>query len=95
MIEYDLIVFIDKASPSPYCDFCLGDSDENKKSKAAEKLLSCTDCGRSAHPSCLQFTSNMLQSVSTYRWQCIECKSCGICGNSDNDVSMRQYNAGY
>jgi len=39
------------------------------------------------HPSCLQFTANMIISVKKYPWQCIECKSCGICGTSDNDVS--------
>jgi len=39
------------------------------------------------HPSCLQFTPNMIISVRKYRWQCIECKCCSICGNSDNDVS--------
>jgi len=39
------------------------------------------------HPSCLQFTPNMIISVKKYPWQCIECKSCGICGTSDNDVS--------
>lgn len=38
------------------------------------------------HPSCLQFTPNMIISVKKYPWQCIECKSCGICGTSDNDV---------
>lgn len=41
-----------------------------------------------AHPTCLQFTPNMTASVKKYRWQCIECKSCGICGTSDNDVSQ-------
>lgn len=75
------------ASPSSYCDFCLGDSVENKKTKSAESLVSCSDCGRSAHPTCLQFTPNMITSVKKYRWQCIECKSCGLCGTSDNDVS--------
>jgi zinc finger protein ubi-d4 len=75
------------ASPSNYCDFCLGDSVENKKTKSAESLVSCSDCGRSAHPSCLQFTPNMIESVKKYRWQCIECKSCGLCGTSENDVS--------
>ena len=40
------------------------------------------------HPSCLQFTPNMIISVKKYPWQCIECKSCGICGTSDNDVSF-------
>ncbi len=39
------------------------------------------------HPTCLQFTANMIISVKQYRWQCIECKCCSLCGNSDNDVS--------
>lgn len=41
------------------------------------------------HPSCLQFTVNMTAAVRTYRWQCIECKSCSLCGTSENDVSTR------
>lgn len=40
------------------------------------------------HPSCLQFTVNMTAAVRTYRWQCIECKSCSLCGTSENDVSQ-------
>lgn len=50
------------------------------------------------HPTCLQFTANMIVSVRKYRWQCIECKCCSICGNSDNDVSTiikRQKNASF
>ena len=39
------------------------------------------------HPTCLQFTTNMTISVKKYPWQCIECKSCGLCGTSENDVS--------
>ncbi len=106
-----------RAPPSPYCDFCLGDATENKKSGHPEELVSCADCGRSGmfvcfcffvtslfsanmksmtstivlflgHPSCLQFTANMIISVKQYRWQCIECKCCSLCGNSDNDVSF-------
>ncbi|KAB0390847.1 hypothetical protein E2I00_001085 [Balaenoptera physalus] len=42
---------------------------------------------RTGHPSCLQFTVNMTAAVRTYRWQCIECKSCSLCGTSENDVS--------
>lgn len=41
----------------------------------------------SGHPSCLQFTPNMMKSVVKYRWQCIECKTCTLCGTSENDVS--------
>lgn len=39
------------------------------------------------HPSCLQFTPVMMAAVKTYRWQCIECKCCNMCGTSENDVS--------
>ncbi|ESO85793.1 hypothetical protein LOTGIDRAFT_130246, partial [Lottia gigantea] len=77
-----------KPSPNNYCDFCLGDQGENKKTNQAEDLVSCSDCGRSGHPSCLQFTDNMIVSVKKYPWQCIECKSCGLCGTSDNDDQL-------
>jgi len=71
-----------------YCDFCLGNESENKKTGTREEMVSCADCGRCGHPSCLQFTSNMIISVKKYPWQCIECKSCGICGTSDNDDQL-------
>ena len=32
---------------SKYCDFCLGDATENKKTGQKEDLVSCADCGRS------------------------------------------------
>lgn len=32
---------------SAYCDFCLGDARENKKTGIKEELISCSDCGRS------------------------------------------------
>ncbi|KAK0134987.1 Zinc finger protein DPF3 [Merluccius polli] len=34
------------------------------------------------------FTENMMQAVKTYQWQCIECKSCSICGTSENDDQL-------
>lgn len=40
------------------------------------------------HPSCLQFTPVMMAAVKTYRWQCIECKCCNMCGTSENDVGL-------
>ncbi|XP_026089012.1 zinc finger protein DPF3-like isoform X1 [Carassius auratus] len=74
--------------PNDYCDFCLGDSGSNRKTGQSEELVSCSDCGRSGHPSCLQFTDNMMQAVGTYQWQCIECKSCSLCGTSENDDQL-------
>lgn len=41
------------------------------------------------HPTCLQFTPVMMAAVKTYRWQCIECKCCNVCGTSENDVSVQ------
>ena len=31
---------------SKYCDFCLGDEMENKKTGKCEEMVSCADCGR-------------------------------------------------
>ncbi|OON19350.1 PHD-finger [Opisthorchis viverrini] len=70
------------------CDFCLGDARLNKKTGQPEDMLRCSDCGRCAHFTCLQFTANMVSSVRTYRWQCIECKTCWLCGTSENDEQM-------
>uniref|UniRef100_A0A3P8ZJD0 D4, zinc and double PHD fingers family 2, like n=1 Tax=Esox lucius TaxID=8010 RepID=A0A3P8ZJD0_ESOLU len=76
------------AMPNDYCDFCLGDSAHNQKTGQSEELVSCSDCGRSGHPSCLQFTEVMMAAVKTYRWQCIECKCCNVCGTSENDDQL-------
>jgi len=76
------------AEPSNYCDFCLGDADNNKKTGTSEELIACAECGRSGHPTCLQFTENMLISVKKYPWQCIECKTCTLCGTSENDDKL-------
>ena len=41
-----------------------------------------------AHPSCMQFSESLAAIVHTYRWQCIECKSCHFCGTSENDDQL-------
>ena len=50
-----------------YCDFCLGTESENKKTKQPEEMVTCADCGRSGHPTCLQFTDVMTNNVKKYR----------------------------
>ncbi|ELK32514.1 Zinc finger protein DPF3 [Myotis davidii] len=47
-----------------------------------------TKLGQLGHPTCLQFTLNMTEAVKTYKWQCIECKSCILCGTSENDDQL-------
>jgi len=51
-------------------------------------LVSCCECTRAYHPLCLNFRPNMIVSVKKYSWQCIECKKCTICGNSENDDKL-------
>jgi len=77
-----------KEPKSLYCDFCLGTAEHNKKTGQPEEMVSCADCIRSAHPTCLQFTAVMTANVKKYKWQCIECKSCHLCGTSDNDEQL-------
>jgi len=60
----------------------------NKKSEKPEEMVSCAECGRAGHPTCLQFTDNMIVSVRKYPWQCIECKTCTLCGTSENDDQL-------
>ncbi|KAL1244477.1 Zinc finger protein [Trichinella spiralis] len=73
---------------SSTCDLCQGDIFENKRTGCAEQLINCSDCGRAGHPYCLQFSSNMIISTKKYGWQCIECKSCAICGTSEHDEQL-------
>ena len=37
----------ERAAPSGYCDFCLGDRHQNKKTNKPEDMVSCAECGRS------------------------------------------------
>lgn len=30
----------------------------------------------------------MIKAVKKYKWQCIECKRCTVCGNSENDDKL-------
>jgi len=55
-----------RAPPSPYCDFCLGDATENKKSGQPEELVSCADCGRSGkNPLEKKFSTYLSISLTT------------------------------
>ncbi|GLG95911.1 Lysine-specific demethylase lid [Gryllus bimaculatus] len=63
----------DRAAPSPYCDFCLGDAHENKKtgqSEELDQLLFCDDCDRGYHMYCL---SPPLSSPPEGSWSCRLC----------------------
>ena len=49
-------------------------------------LLKCVFLLIAAHPSCLDLTEKMVQVVSTYPWQCMECKTCVECMDPYDEV---------
>lgn len=77
-----------KTKQNPFCDFCLGTVEKNRKTRLPEELISCSKCGSSGHPSCLRFSDNIRLSVRKYDWQCIECKTCSSCNNADNEDKL-------
>lgn len=79
---------ISKSKHNPFCDFCLGTVEKNRRTKLPEELVSCSKCGSSGHPSCLKFSDNIKISVQKYDWQCIECKTCSNCNNADNEDKL-------
>lgn len=76
------------AKQNIFCDFCLGTVERNRRTRLPEELISCSSCGSSGHPSCLQFSDESLLSVKKYKWQCIDCKTCTYCNKADNEAQL-------
>ena len=72
-----------KAKPSSVCSFCLGTESSNKDGRA-ENLISCHECGNSGHPSCLNYSTELVMRIKLEPWLCLECKRCLICQQSAN-----------
>ena len=45
-----------------YCDFCLGDANENKKTGKPEEMCSCAECGRSGKI----WNINIIKHINNY-----------------------------
>ncbi|XP_051667118.1 PHD finger protein 10 isoform X1 [Manacus candei] len=76
-----------KVIPNAICGICLKGKDSNKKGKA-EALIHCSQCDNSGHPSCLDMTPELVAMIKTYPWQCMECKTCIICGQPHHEEEM-------
>ncbi|XP_064627200.1 histone acetyltransferase KAT6A-like isoform X3 [Lineus longissimus] len=80
-----------RAQPMPVCFSCLGTVDANEYGEH-EELISCAECGYSAHPSCLKFSKEKTVTVKSLRWECSECKVCAFCGEVDaeeDEISLQ------
>lgn len=71
----------------PFCGICKQGPEKNKRGQA-EKLIHCSQCENSGHPSCLDMNRNLVTVIQTYPWQCMECKICSECLAPHDEESM-------
>ncbi|XP_040095037.1 PHD finger protein 10 isoform X3 [Oryx dammah] len=76
-----------KVIPNALCGICLKGKESSKRGKA-EPLVHCSQCGNSGHPSCLDMPMELASMVETYPWQCMECKTCVVCGQPHHEEEM-------
>ncbi|XP_060618498.2 uncharacterized protein [Anolis sagrei] len=76
-----------KTFSNAICGICLKRKESNKKGKT-EALIHCSQCESSGHPSCLDMSAELLAIIKTYPWQCLECKTCIICGQPHHEEEM-------
>lgn len=71
------------------CDFCLQTAESNRRGEP-EDLLICRDCGNKAHPSCMNYSPELVHRITSdaSAWQCIDCKACIICNDSGDPSSL-------
>eukprot|EP00795_Rhopilema_esculentum_P004413 gene4413-20642_t len=70
------------------CDYCQQNADKNPFGEP-EELLICKDCGNKAHPSCLNYSPELVEQIrADDSWQCIDCKACTICDGTTDPDSM-------
>lgn len=69
---------------SGVCSVCL----VQKPRGSNDKLLECRDCNNKAHLSCLQSGSGILKPRPDNTWQCPHCKTCVVCCETNDAVSI-------
>lgn len=78
---------IDAEVPGATCKICTGDRVRNKIGQP-EKLLHCSKCSQSCHPTCAGLTLELLEYVTKYKWMCTECKVCSLCQDHSDEEKM-------
>lgn len=74
-------------SEDPRCDYCFLSASSNRNGMA-EDLLFCKDCNAKAHPSCMEYSTELAERSKMGPWQCIDCKTCILCDDSKDGGSM-------
>lgn len=67
------------------CSVCL----VQKPRGSSDRLVECRDCSNKAHLSCLQSGSGILKPRPDNTWQCPHCKTCVVCCETNDAVSIK------
>lgn len=81
-------IYKPKIKPNAVCKMCKSGSDCKAKNGKIEELVHCSECDNSGHPSCLDLTSEMINVLKTYPWQCMDCKICSHCRDPNDEDKM-------
>ncbi|KAJ3554151.1 hypothetical protein NP233_g12482 [Leucocoprinus birnbaumii] len=68
------------------CSIC-GGTDAKNSAGVPEPMITCNECGRIDHPSCMKL-DEIGDMIRSYPWKCLECKNCELCGEKGDDVSV-------
>lgn len=74
-----------KGKPNAFCKEC---KRVQNKHNQPERMIHCSDCSNSSHPSCLELSSEMVDVIRSYPWQCTDCKACITCSKSTDEENM-------
>lgn len=69
------------------CSVCL----VQKPRGSNDRVIECRDCNNKAHLSCLQSGSGILKPRPDNTWQCPHCKTCVVCCETNDAVSIDFY----
>ena len=78
---------IDADIPGAVCKHCQGNRQRNKLAQP-EVLLHCSKCESSSHPTCVGLNIELLQFVTSYNWECSDCKNCCKCQDHSDEENM-------
>ena len=78
---------VDEVRPLATCKHCNGNITQNKIG-VPELLLHCSKCNQSSHPTCVGLSLELLSFVTSYDWECTDCKKCVACSNPEDEDKM-------
>ena len=78
---------VDEVRPFAVCKHCQGNMNQNKIG-VPELLLHCSKCNQSCHPTCVGLSLDLLHFVTSYDWECTDCKKCVACSKPEDEDKM-------